>query len=496
MAASSPVGGYDCELFVSSVPEELKCGLCMKVAREPSLTSCCGEHFCKLCIEQAIQDKKPCPSCGEAEFSVLGTDKRDHKKILALEVRCAMKDRGCDWTDTLEQLDAHLNVNSDNCQYIDVKCPNKCEQPVQKRHLPTHLAKQCTKRDFFCQYCNFKATYEVVCNDHWPQCPFYPIPCPNGCEIMALERGDLDAHLMLCCLEEVECEFSPSGCKVKLVREEMERHLADNLQRHVLMMNKAGQEKERKIEQLEARLEEKDRQVQELREEKDIQVRELEEKTQKQLELKDEQISELQKEIEKERQTREEKNQQLHETMKRQTQATHAEVARVEEQLRVHVQEYKGRFGVAQFTMTGFHDQRLSNLGGYWESPAVYTHPGGYRISIEVWPNGFGEGRGTHVAVHLYRSNGKNDDRLKWPADCTIILQLLNQHRDHNHFTVSKRFQWDKPTIGISTHAAYSIIDNKFIAHKDLDWNAGRQTQYLKNDCLQFRIYHIQVHSV
>ncbi len=172
MAASfGSVGGHDCELFVSSVPEELKCGLCKKVAREPSLTSCCGEHFCKLCIEQVIQDKKPCPSCEEIEFATF-TNKCDHKKILALVVRCAMKDRGCDWTDTLEQLDAHLDANSDNCQYVDVNCPNECEQPVQKRHLPTHLAKQCTKRDFFCQYCNFKATYEVVCNDHWPQCPF------------------------------------------------------------------------------------------------------------------------------------------------------------------------------------------------------------------------------------------------------------------------------------------------------------------------------------
>ncbi len=429
-----------------------------------------------------------------------------------------MKDRGCDWTDTLEQLDAHLDVNSDNCQYVDVKCPNECEQPVQKCHLPTHLTKQCTKRDFFCQYCNFKSTYEVVCNDHWPQCPFYPIPCPNGCEIMALERGDLDAHLMLCSMEEVECEFSPSGCKAKLVREEMERHLADNLQRHVLMMNKAWQrkmeQKERKIEELEARLEEKDRQVQEiqgktqelqeekdrqvqeLREEKDRQVQALEEKTQKQLELKDEQIRELQKKIEKERQTREEKNQQFHKTMKReqerQTQETHAEVARVEEQLKVHILEYKGRFGVVQFTTTDF--ERLKSSAGYWLSPPLSTHPGGYRIGIGVGPHGWAKGRGTHVLVYLRSAKGENDDHLKWPADCTITLQLLNQYRDQDHITVSRRLQWNKPTGTALKNTG--TIDNTLIAHQDLGWNAGRQTQYLKNDCLQFRLYNIQVHSV
>ncbi len=616
MAASvAPVdvGGYDCALFVSSVPEELKCGLCKKVAREPNLTSCCGEHFCKLCIEQNIRNKRPCPSCDTSQFSFIN-DKRDHKKILALKVRCVMKDRGCNWTDTLEQLDAHLDANSDTgCQYVDVNCPNECEQPVQKLQLPTHLAKQCTKRDFFCQYCNFKATYEVVCNDHWPQCPFYPIPCPNGCEIMALERGDLDAHLMVCSLEEVECEFNHAGCKVKLVREEMKIHLADNLQRHVMMMNKAGQEKmeqkERKIKQLEARLEEKDRQVQEaqdqqiqkireekkkeiqklrvekdrqiqglrgerdqqleelrrqiqeernreiqtLREEKERQIGEMKrtrshilcasavcllcillylrlkheglikseqervqeahtrhlvddlqrhilmmnKAVQEKMEQKERKIEELEARLEeKDRQVqehREEKDRQVQE-LEEKTQATHAEVARVEEQLKVHVQEYEGRFGVAQFTMTGFH--RLKRGLDNWISPPVYTHPGGYRIGISVWPNGHDEGTGTHVSVYLRRAKGENDDHLKWPADCTITLQLLNQHRDRDHFTVSKRLQWDKPTTTQAGLTFAKPFDYRFVAHKVLDWNADRQTQYLKNDCLQFRMYRIQVHSV
>ncbi len=255
------------------------------------------------------------------------------------------------------------------------------------------------------------------------------------------------------------------------------------------------EQKERKIEQLEVRLEEKDRQAQELREEMERQVQELEEKTQKQLELKDEQIRELQKEIEKERQTREEKNQQLHKAMKReqerQTQATHVEVARVEEKLRVHIQEYEGRFAVAQFTTTGFQNLKRNEWG--LDSPLVYTHPGGYKIGICVYPIGLGEGKGTHVSVYLRSAKGENDNHLKWPADCTITLQLLNQHRDHDHITVSRRLQWNKPT-GI--YLPYTTTIDKFIAHKDLDWNAGRQTQYLKNDCLQFRICSIQVHSV
>ncbi len=471
MAASdSTVGGYTCELFLSPVPEDFKCGLCKQVAREPNLTICCGEQFCKPCIARAVEHKEPCPSCKETDVTFM-VNKRDQRRILALEVQCAMKDRGCEWTGTLDQLDAHLEVNSDNCQYVDVKCPNKCEKPVQKRDLLLHLAKECAKREFFCQYCNFTATYEVVCNDHWPECPFYPVPCPNGCEILAIERGDIDAHLILCSLEEVICDFSYAGCNVKLVREEMEKHLADNLQRHVLMMNKALQEKmeekERKIEELEVKLEERDRQIQELRGEKGRDIQELREE-------KDRQIQELKEQNEiKDKRMKEElqkKGEQIREV--------EAKVARAEEQLKEHVLEYKRRFGITQFTVPTTT----------WQSPPMYTHPGGYKFQIRVSPNLLG-----YVAVYPFRMEGENDDRLQWPADCTITLQLLNQHRNQDHVTVTKRLRW---TSKAKYNSDPLYIDRNFIPYKDLGWNAEKQTLYLKDNCLQFRITEIQVHSI
>ncbi len=181
----------------------------------------------------------------------------------------------------------------------------------------------------------------------------------------------------------------------------------------------------------------------------------------------------------------------MKEEQERKFQETQATVARVEGQLKDHVQEYERRIAVAQFTMIGF--QRLkSKQYGYWGSPPVYTHPGGYRVGIQVWPNGLGEGEGTHVSVYLCTIKGENDNELKWLADCTITLQLLNQHRDQDHITVSKRLQWDKPTT--TTLSVFSVFSD--IAHADLDWNAAKQTQYLKNDCLQFRIIEIQLHSI
>ena len=160
MAASEGVSGYQCQ-FISEVSDELLCGICRLVAREPHSTSCCGEHFCKNCITQVLDASKPCPSCSEAEFTTL-LDKRDQKKILALQVCCTMKDRGCEWVGKLEDLQAHLLVDTNDCQYVDIQCPDKCGESVPRHKLPSHLADSCLNRDYFCKYCNF--------SDHLPCC--------------------------------------------------------------------------------------------------------------------------------------------------------------------------------------------------------------------------------------------------------------------------------------------------------------------------------------
>ena len=234
--ASTRVRGYQCE-FLEAVPEDFRCGVCSHVAREAQLVSCCTEVFCKACITAVSEDKKPCPLCEAADYDVFPSVKAQ-KKILAFDVRCTMKDRGCEWTGKLEGLETHLDVSTGDCEYISIECPNKCGQHSLKDSLSSHLASNCSKREFTCQYCNFKATYDVVCDDHLSQCSFYPVPCPNACGIQAIERGDLEAHLLQCPLEEVECEFSYAGCSVKLSYEELQEHMKENVQHHLVLMSK------------------------------------------------------------------------------------------------------------------------------------------------------------------------------------------------------------------------------------------------------------------
>ena len=241
MSSQSRLGsGYKCE-FVGAVPEELVCELCKHVAREAHVTSCCGETVCEGCITPALEDQKKCPicACKAASLYVSVTSSNERRyDVLALEVPCTMKDRGCEWTGKLEDLEAHLDVNTGDCEYVDVECPNEsCNERFQKYDLSSHLSYYCPKREYTCQFCGFKGSYSVVHGNHGPQCRSYSVPCPNTCGEQAIERGSLDVHLPECSVAKVECEFNYAGCETKLSRQDMERHMTESAHHHLSLLS-------------------------------------------------------------------------------------------------------------------------------------------------------------------------------------------------------------------------------------------------------------------
>ena len=512
MAASQvkSVGGYRCE-FIDPVSDDFICKVCNCVAREPNLTVCCGQHYCQSCITKVVEDGKPCPNpeCGEATFNAV-LNKNCKRKILALRVHCTMKDRGCQWTGKVEQLDTHLDVNSGDCQYVDVECPEKCGQQVQKHQLDTHIANDCPKRDFTCMHCGFKATYEVVSERHWPECQNYPVPCPNRCQIGAVERNTLDDHLKMCSLQVVDCDFSYAGCNEKLLREDMEKRIEENTQKHLALMAAASMKMNRELQEqrdeFRGYLEQKERETAEQLKQKDKQIKAVGKRLQQSVREKEEQIDSMRKSLQKEQKEGEQQLQQQLEQKERQikhvqetlqekdnkvqgelhqkqqqiealkeqivqVKQDHEErikaveqrredqmkslevqsqqqverIGKLEKQLKEKEQELeqlnmKVQVGVPPFHLTMPNFNQLKTKKTTWDSPPMYTHHHGYKFCMRVWPNGLFEG--AHVSVWFFSMSGEFDATLQWPAKFTVTPQLLNQHRDQDHITVTKKFKW------------------------------------------------------
>ena len=151
----------------------------------------------------------------------------------ALKIRCSNKGSGCEWEGELGDLDKHLNLWSfdGKCDFVVVECPLKCGKRIQRRYLAKH---KCSKRPFSCKYCDYQATHV---NDHWPKCQRYPEVCPNKCSTEEIERRFLQRHLKEeCPLQDIECDFSFAGCKKKMIRRLMKKHLDESKDEHLKIM--------------------------------------------------------------------------------------------------------------------------------------------------------------------------------------------------------------------------------------------------------------------
>ena len=139
--------------------------------------------------------------------------------------------------------------------------------------------------------------------------------------------------------------------------------------------------------------------------------------------------------------------------------------------------------------MTNFEQHKTDS--DCWYSLPFYTYPQGYKMCLCVNANGDGDGKGTHVSVYAHLMRGEFDDNLKWPFQGHVTVALLNQMEDNDHTTKTIRF-----TETMEAKYVGRVTDGEraggwgydFIAHTDLNYIPAKNRQYLKYDCLQFRI--------
>ena len=142
--------------------------------------------------------------------------------------------------------------------------------------------------------------------------------------------------------------------------------------------------------------------------------------------------------------------------------------------------------------------EKLKRNNEDWYSPCFYTHEGGYKMCLSVSVNGFSGGKGTHVSVYVHIVAGKNDKNLLWPFRGEITYELLNQLDDKNHKVQTMKYDTNEienhNCVGDGgTSAGWGIPS--FISHSALSHNPANNCQYLKDDCLYFRVTQVKVYK-
>ena len=139
------------------------------------------------------------------------------------------------------------------------------------------------------------------------------------------------------------------------------------------------------------------------------------------------------------------------------------------------------------FKLSNFEQRKIFNSSA--NSPPFYASPGGYQMCIRVYANGCDDAKDTHVSVYAFLMLGENDHHLSWPFTGTVTIELLNQLEDNNHFSHNVRLPSDcanRVTDGEVARMGYG--SSRYIPHSSLGYDATRNCQYLKDDCLCFRV--------
>jgi len=225
--------------FVELPSHDFKCPICLGVLKEPFLTSCCGNHFCKPCIVSVKKDSSKCPLCKATPLNGI-INKHFKRSLDQLKVYCIYKEMGCEWIGEYGKVEKHLDFDNEKgeCQFVAVKCPlsKQCEFTILRKFLLAHCRKACKYRPYSCKYCGFQSTYVDITTQHNDVCANYPLLCPNHCSRMTYPRSQLKDHIAECPNEKIACTFYEMGCKELVKRRLLSKHLECNAVYHQTIM--------------------------------------------------------------------------------------------------------------------------------------------------------------------------------------------------------------------------------------------------------------------
>ena len=425
--------------LLDQAPEDYYCPISMKLLVNANQTSCCGTHISEDVANKMEKEKKPCPFCRKVLKS--HNDLYFRRLVSQVKVFCSKKSLGCKWTGELNQLQNHLKHSSveGECKYVEVQCPYICFAHIQRRKLRKHMEEYCPKRAYTCNYCNLEGTYLMIIDNHLPVCVKFPTRCPNNCDELIC-RGEVKNHIETACpLQVATCEFSYAGCTPV------------GLCRKDMMQH-------------------------------------MEENTHLHLSMLARHGRQKSNEIE---------------ALKAQVQLLTNIVAQHHSSrgLLASTRDDLGFIKPGVMVLENFRS--LQHLKESWISPGFYSHIGGYKMRLMVFPlSETDENRNEYMGMYLQMLQGEYDDQLHWPFYGTVDVKILNQLEDKTHIEIkllqSSSYSNESFRISMVDKVRGSLESNmlvwgdkRIVALKYLALNTATNTQYLKENTIKFQVSNV-----
>ncbi|XP_022804797.1 TNF receptor-associated factor 4-like isoform X2 [Stylophora pistillata] len=391
---------------MEAVYEDFQCPICHLPLKEPVQTRC-GHRYCKGCLDEDIRRKRSqgrsltCPSDRQNldPDKDIFPDKATERKILSLAIRCP--NDSCGWTGELRNKEVHLR----SCPVHQVLCSNKnCGVIVIRRLLKQHETLRCVWRILQCTHCS-ESHPACKMPEHFKQCNKFPVTCPNNCG-RSVSRDMVSTHTEDECPRTIlSCPFARVGCKQKVQRQEMESHLDSTTRVHLDFTYSKNNNTEDELMDTKTKL---------------IETKAELSKTKAELSKTKAELSKTKAELSK---------------TKVELSETKVELKEAVKQLKLlsvkHTNSFLWRIdGFSEILKRAQTDKDENDICSDPFYTKIGTESYGYKLKVEFYPNGFGNGKNTHLSVSIIVMKGEYDVILPWPFAENVKLTLIDQQEN------------------------------------------------------------------
>ena len=462
--------------FVNPPPGfDFDCPVCLtsfKEINEVCQATCCGNHFCHQCTDRLKNSMAKCPNCRSDNFDAT-LDRFFLRLYLSLEVRCYYSNTGCKWTGELRQLDEHVKKNCTSGGSAVSK-----NSPTSDDSIRSNSS-------------HYDPNPEQVQLD-LKKCSLQEMPAPKG-SIPSTANGALSTVPLsftmtgyLRHLESGEPWYSPPfythqrGYKLSIQVDPNINRNSNHLCVHVCILKG-----------------EYDHQLQwPLYAEVGISLLNYRENGNNIIKSFYLPGDEYCKRVEVNRVAAQgirkfASNKELPYNLSKNTQYLIDDclnfrvetVTILQTPSTPELPSWADRDCVINFALHLFEKSKINGSTSFY-GPSFYTHKGGYKLAIKIYPNGSGTGTGSHVSIEAVLLSTNEDNTLIWPFDGELGIELVNWREDRNHKSCTFRF--DKNAS--PQEVVHDETHDNFISHSQLAYTSSTNSEYLYNDCLLFKV--------
>lgn len=160
-----------------------------------------------------------------------------------------------------------------------------------------------------------------------------------------------------------------------------------------------------------------------------------------------------------------------------------------EQKLKIESLQYTSYDGTLIFKLNNFENKKrealMNKLTSHYSVP-FYTGRVGYKMCIRVYPNGDGNGRGTHMSIFFVVMRGPYDALLQWPFNKKVTFILLDQSGSNENVTDAFRpdpasNSFKRPTTEMNIASGSPVFISQTILNQKKD-------QYIKDDCMFVKV--------